>query len=411
MALVVAAQIYPLEKANGWKKNPVGKLVIACASSLGLLFIPAIGNSPAALVFVILGFFGIGIGLLLNIYINIKLYMKTAGEIKRRALYAATAFILFTLGILWSVELSFGDAIHPALTNRWDVVIGSVIQVIAAIFYLKGFGSFEIAEGGKKSTNRQEKYSFIENLKGNFTRYDILDWLIIGGILGFCLLALAWMVYPEENAYSIMKDTISFLGSMDEDNNPQGWWLFSISFVIFGLMLIPVALYRHKRMKLAGNGKFIKIIEGMSFLFYIVAAIGVILIAMFPDNQGEDFYADFTTGKIHNKIALVAFGGFGLALLLEFVVLMVDSFTTKHFKVKYWLPVYIIFLTVAGLTAYTQIKWEMICESNCWPGDGIYSFPLWEWIVFFTLFMVLYTIALSIPNNLEKLKKKEEIQQ
>ncbi len=400
--LVLAAQIYPLELANGWKKNPVMRTIIVCGSSLWLNFIPAIGTSAAAAIIVILGFAGIGIGFLTNIAINIKLYIKSAGVLRRRALYAIFAFIFFAVGILWSMEMGFGEAIHESISYRWDVVVGSVLQIVGAFFYRVGY-SKEGEISLEKEEKIGEKLTLIENIKGKFTRYDLMDWLFIGGVLGFLFLALAWHLYPLENNYSIMKDTISFLGSSDGDNNPQGWPLFTVSLIIFGIMLTPVAIYRFKKLR-----KINKMFSIFSLLFYLIANLGLILIALFPDNGGESFIQDLDAGKLHNTVAMLSIGGFALAILVDFIVFLVDVRKNGILNKKVWIPVYIVFFVVVVMTAYTQIYWELNCESNCWPGDGIYSFPLWEWIVFLTMFGVLFAKDLSLPKSFSNFHKKKE---
>ncbi len=131
MNMVMAAQIYPLEQANGWKKNPVMKFIILCGFSVWLVFIKPIGLSSFAVVPVILGFTGIGIGFLLNIGINLKLYMKAAGAIRTRALYAFSAFLTLAIGILFSMELGWGEFIHR--TFRID---GKSFSVRASKFWV-----------------------------------------------------------------------------------------------------------------------------------------------------------------------------------------------------------------------------------------------------------------------------------
>lgn len=139
MNCVLAAQIYPLEKASNWHKNPIMKLILICGSSVWLLFIPIIGNSSFALIPVLLAFVGIAIGFMFNIFMLSKLYKAATGDVKQKALYGVLAFLFLAIGLVLAMEVGWAVAISPALTYRWEVVIGSIIQIIGAVFYYKGF--------------------------------------------------------------------------------------------------------------------------------------------------------------------------------------------------------------------------------------------------------------------------------
>lgn len=139
MNMVIATQVYPLEQALGWKKTPASKIIILCGCSLWLLFIPALSYSLAAWVIVIAGFLGIAIGFMLNIGANLKLFRNSVGALRKRALYAVFAFLLLALGLIWSMEVGWGELIYQGIGNREDVVIGCLIQIVAVVFYKLGF--------------------------------------------------------------------------------------------------------------------------------------------------------------------------------------------------------------------------------------------------------------------------------
>ena len=400
---VLAAQIYPLEKANNWNKNYGMKFIVICGFSVWLLFIPIIGTSPFAIIPVLLAFIGIGVGFLLNIYIFVVLYRKATGDLKKRALYNVLAFLFLALGLLIAMEVGIIASFSSQISYRWEVTIGSILQLIGAIFYNRGFQKMEsISEKANNQIKRKE-YHIIDNLKGYFTKHQLLNYIVIFTTIGFLFLGLARLTYPIENQYSIFKDTISFLGSSDLDNNPKGWWLLSISLYILGCILIPLAIYRFRRMSLIKRPLAI-----ISFFFYLIASLGFILIATFPDNGGTDFFGGISAGRMHYIVALFAFIGFAIAFLFDFFIFVIDRFTTKILNPTLWIIVYILFFILVGIGGYTQLVREFICESNCWPGEGIYSFPLWEWILFFIIFGVLYSVLLSLPNDLDTLKERNK---
>ncbi|MFO8017338.1 MAG: hypothetical protein R6U96_01780 [Promethearchaeia archaeon] len=394
--LVLAAQIYPLEQANNWDKNPFMKIILICGSSVLLLFIPAIGNSWFAILLVLLGFIGIAVGFVLNILILIKLCRRATGDVRQRALYGVFAFLFLAVGMVVSMEVGWINMFSEEISYRWEVVIGSGIQIVGALFYYMGFKRMETTQEGEEIGKKKEKSGIVENLKGYFTRFELIDYLVITAIIGFLFLALAWMTYPVANQYSIMKDTISFLGSSDADNNPNGWWFLSVSFIFFSISLIPLSFYRFRRLKVIN-----KPLATLSMLFYLIASVGIFLVAIFPDNGGQSYFSDLSAGRVHNIVSIFGFGGLGFGILVDFFLFIWDFFKASTINSGAWVFIYIVFFIVVGMTAYTQITWEMTCETNCWPGEGIYSFPLWEWIVFFTVFFVIYGKILTLPNKIK----------
>ena len=53
------------------------------------------------------------------------------------------AFLFLAIGLVLAMEVGFLLSISPALTYRWEVVIGSILQIFGAIFYYKGFTKYE----------------------------------------------------------------------------------------------------------------------------------------------------------------------------------------------------------------------------------------------------------------------------
>ncbi|MHA1732493.1 MAG: hypothetical protein ACTSU5_11150 [Promethearchaeota archaeon] len=145
MNCVMAALAYPLEQAMGWRKSPFTILILACGSSLWLLFIPALSYTYFALVPISLGFLGFTLGFGLIIGVNVKLFHDSTGDVRARSLKAIVAFLCLGLGLILSMEVGWFTSLHPALTYRWEVVIGSGIQVVGSVAYRVGFK----AKGGQ----------------------------------------------------------------------------------------------------------------------------------------------------------------------------------------------------------------------------------------------------------------------
>jgi hypothetical protein len=138
--VVIASLVYPLEQAIGLKKTPFTKMMIVCGALEFLNFIPAIALSYIGVVIIIIGFFGVIIGLFLNIGVNIKLYRDSTGTIRRRSLFAILAFLILGVGLWASMEVGFASFFVAGASYRWDIILGSILQGFAVVFYRIGFG-------------------------------------------------------------------------------------------------------------------------------------------------------------------------------------------------------------------------------------------------------------------------------
>ncbi len=141
MNVIIAAQVHSLERIIKWEKHPVSIFMLIMAGLLWLNFIPAIVYSFASILIISLAFISIGTGFLLNIGINFWLASKTPGQVRRRSLFAAAAFIFTALGLVWSMEMRLGRMLHDSISNEIDVLIGCAIELIGCVCYFKGFAT------------------------------------------------------------------------------------------------------------------------------------------------------------------------------------------------------------------------------------------------------------------------------
>lgn len=135
MSVVFAVQVYPLEKAIGWEKTPFVKIILITGSLNWLMWIPPLCNTHLSVVTVVAGFFSLILGLGVNIGVNLKLFIRSAGNLKKQSLLAIFTFLLLGLGLAISMELGWISTV----SYRWEVVIGCVLQGIAAIAYRNAF--------------------------------------------------------------------------------------------------------------------------------------------------------------------------------------------------------------------------------------------------------------------------------
>ncbi|MHA1821624.1 MAG: hypothetical protein ACTSU2_17485 [Promethearchaeota archaeon] len=427
---ILAIQVYTLEKAMARKRVIWSKIIFIFGATELLLFIPPLSYSYFTFVPIILGFLGIILGFFLNIIANIILAIKSTGAIRKQAIYALFAFLLLGFGMYWSLEVGISKMINPTFTYNHDVIFGSILQFFAVVLYRLGFptptykeittasvtkaaklGEDKSKEGEEMSAgpgpkgegpNKRVKELREDEIKGpledsnvfsfiigRFSRNGFLEYICITIILFVIYVSIARALYPPENAYSIFKDTISFLGSSDADNNPNGWMFLTMALYSMGILFIPIIFRRYRKLKQLAN-------VGAIFptIFYLIAAIGMILVGTFPDNGGMSFVQDLSAGRLHNIVSLFAFGGFGLGVFFEFLILIKDQipklFGHKILDAKYWLGFFLGFFIIIGVGAYFLIKWSIICEHNCWPGVGIYSFPFWEWTAMISLYILFF---------------------
>jgi hypothetical protein len=243
--------------------------------------------------------------------------------------------------------------------------------------------------------------SFIELIKGYFDSNELLLWIIVQASLYALFLYIAYRYHIKSNPYSIMKHTMSFLGSHLERRNPKGWFFFSIGMIIMGIMFFPLILYYHHRMLIISEWA-----AWLGTILQILGTIGIILVALFPDNEEEEsFYKDLQSGKLHNVFAGILFVGLGIGNLWFGGMFVYDALWGDHiFNSVRLIPPYVFFVIILAIGGFLQLKWAKICKKDTtkviFPGEGLYSFPLLEWTLILYVFGMVYYILLTLPNVL-----------
>jgi hypothetical protein len=229
-------------------------------------------------------------------------------------------------------------------------------------------------------------------LIGKFTSTQLRIYVILQVIVFLTFLGLARITYPKKNKYSIMTHTMSFLGSKEEFRNPKGWYFFSIAITWITLADIPLNLYifRHLLTFSPIAGWIMIISGGISTIFGI-------LVSIFTDKDtdrelsGGDFIQDLKSGRLHNVTAVVTFTTFIIANVVVGFAYVFNPTIRPWYD---WVPPFLIFCVV--LTGFFLFNWlwQKKCKQNRnlepYPGIGIYSFPLWEWSLFISLYIFLF---------------------
>ena len=187
-------------------------------------------------------------------------------------------------------------------------------------------------------------------------------------------LVVAWWRYPAENHYSIMSCTISFLGSPDANRNPHGWRFYQVGMTSLILLLFSLVAERHAKL----GGRIGRVV------FWSSAAISasltlILLVTWIPDSH-ELHWFGIRAGDVHTPVAILAIPFMGCGIVLDGLALWWSGVRIRALW-PFHLYGLIVLVGAAKLTA-----WVRMCRQDPtlseWPGEGLHSTPLWEWIVF-----------------------------
>lgn len=250
-----------------------------------------------------------------------------------------------------------------------------------------------------------EKKRLYSYILGKFQPNELKMYILITFMISTLLLCISWLFYPKDLNYSIMTHTISYLGVFT--NNPNGWLFFSFSFIVGSVSFFPLILYLHRRvLQISDIGAWI----GTVLLF--IGSIGFILTALIPDEYGYDFLEDVSLGKAHNIVAILGVIGFSAGLFVYGFLFFIDYWPCFHknresFYAKLSVfPIFFPFTIIGiGLLITQIIAYRLKVE---WPGPGILSFPLWEWMLTFAFFFTIYGLSLRLPSKIPETREIKE---
>ena len=192
--------------------------------------------------------------------------------------------------------------------------------------------------------------------------------------IAVCGLAAAWWRYPAENHFSVMRCTISFLGSPDADRNPAGWRCYQAGMTAVVLLLCSLAAERHRQLR-APIGKAAVWSSGAIFI-----SLTLIFLAVWIADTRDTRWFGMRTGELHTRMSIIAIPFMACGIVLDGVALRWSGVPNRGL----W-PFHLYGLIVLAGGA-ELIAWEKMCRRDPtlhhWPGEGIHSTPLWEWIVF-----------------------------
>ncbi|MEO8351258.1 MAG: hypothetical protein ABI680_05965 [Chthoniobacteraceae bacterium] len=198
-------------------------------------------------------------------------------------------------------------------------------------------------------------------------------------------LTAAWWLFPAENRFSIMRCTISFLGSPDADRNPGGWRFYQAGMSALVLLLGGLVVERHRRVR-PMIGTTARWSSGA-----IGVALALLFLAVWIADTRETLWFGVRAGKLHTRMAILAIPFMGAGILLDGVALRFAGVPTRAL----W-PFHLYgLLVLVGMTSL--MAWKRMCARDAtlrhWPGEGIHATPLWEWVVFVYLVGFLLWMA------------------
>lgn len=152
--------------------------------------------------------------------------------------------------------------------------------------------------------NISSKYQKFQNFLQGHSSPKFMA-LYFGSTLVFYLIIiiLSQLFFP--GGYSILDYTISAQGGIAD--NPDGWFIYCSGIIIVGMLLIPYHIYIYQRMQ-----PTLLFVSRSVLFFSLIGCIGFSLLGVFPHDYQNP----------HDIATALAFGGFILAAVLSFLVLI-----------------------------------------------------------------------------------------
>lgn len=249
-------------------------------------------------------------------------------------------------------------------------------------------------------------------LTGHFDHLGLRRYLAALTVFFGGSILLCWWLFPAHNAFSIHTHTFSYLGSFEEDRNPHGWWLFVLAMTGWGLASMPLVAYTYQRLHpVAPRG------ARASASLLLMGSVGITLVGLFPDAQGTLIGAIRWT-DMHYVGAVVLVLGFVFGIPTTAVLLFraardprLGKGARRAFRRACWPHVFFIAITSVGLFFLT--RWLFVYEERRAAAEALgleygspwrtamntpYSFPLWDNVFVYTLFVYFLWTALTLPG-------------
>ncbi len=240
-------------------------------------------------------------------------------------------------------------------------------------------------------------------LTGRFSKKELTHYYmpLMLSIIIICIV-ISYLSFPPELNYSIFERTISNLGSRDD--SPYGWYFLSIGMISWGVLMIPLFLYYHRRIRqISKHG------ARTGTIFGFIGCIFVILIGFFTDDRSILIFG-IEMRTIHVIIAIIGIGGIALGLMSYSIPIQVDHFSKRGHKQFNGKLVFLGYSLIysGGIGAIIAEIIKEIQGINDFPGPGFLSFSFYEWIWMLTFYAFIAISCFFIPEEVKMLKDKQK---
>jgi hypothetical protein len=244
-------------------------------------------------------------------------------------------------------------------------------------------GTDDIRLAGQGEEGSAVPKSLLDFIKGNFTKRFVTHFyslLIVGTISIFYMAAV--ICYK---GYALPYDDISYLG--DSQLNSNGWFFWNIGTALTGLLLVPLQPYFFRRLR-----RFHSVLGTIAVLLLSMSAIGMIGVGAIPETDNSQI--------LHELNAGLAFSGLYFGILFAVIVLVrYGRLRLRHslLLVISWLSGPVGFMFTQAL--HTSSIHLLVNVSYGTEGYPWYlRFSMWEWMLFFSIFISLIIFMRILPD-------------
>ncbi len=252
-------------------------------------------------------------------------------------------------------------------------------------------------------------------LSGRHTPGEIRWHLAALAVVYWGLVFCAWLGYNTGRPYSITGEMLSALGSFDDHQNPQWFWIFTVAMVYCGLIMTPVMFYVYRRFAAVSPWG-----ARVGAFFFLLGCAGIVFTGLFPYGHGRAFGV-WPWRKLHMSAGATIAVGFSLGFFWHAMLLLKDRITGATLRergdVSYarMASPFLVCVPLLGTIAY-RLNWpaafsalhaavtgssEAASEQLHASFVRLHHFPLLEhmsiWAL--TIFVIWFTAVL--PHRLE----------
>jgi len=216
-------------------------------------------------------------------------------------------------------------------------------------------------------------------VRGTAPKKHHLNAMLLLSIIYFIGIVISISFYPNQ-AYSPLSNYISDMGSIAY--NPVAWWVFNLTEVFLGILMIPHFLYLYRRLLPTA-----RLLTRLALISGIAGCIGFSWIGIIP----EDFQLPHSVG------AILAFAGFTTSALFTMLVFIRKIWlksrwpSPRDFWILYGplcvtLPLVFIMPNLAPLVSSLplDLRW--------------FTIPIWEWTFMVSLMYWIISVAIITPD-------------